>query len=97
MLNETDKNILLSKKKRSKELISPINYTWKGIFKIMNKMKSIWCMNKFDNIFTLNKQSLYKFMYTNLKYCNKTPNLELKMVFLKMTIIHFFKQLYSII
>ncbi len=78
MLNETDKNILLSKKKRSKELISPINYTWKGIFKIMNKMKSIWCMNKFDNIFTLNKQSLYKFMYTNLKYCNKTPDLRLK-------------------
>ena len=34
-------------------------------------------MKKFDVKFTLDMQSLNKCMYTNLKYCEKMPNLNL--------------------
>ena len=91
MLNETEKNTILKNRKRSNKLISPINYSWKAIFKIMNKIKSIWRMNKFDNIFTLNTQTLNKFIYTNLKYCNKIPNLRLKNDILESDINSFFQ------
>ena len=68
-----------NKKKISEELIRPINYTWKGMFKLMNKIKLIWLMHKFnDNKYTLDSQTLNKFIYRNLKYCSKIPNLELK-------------------
>lgn len=65
-------------RKNSTELISPINYTWKQIYKFMNKIKLIWHMKKFDNSFTLDSQTLNKFIYSNLKYCNNAPNLRNK-------------------
>ena len=64
--------------KNVRELISPINYTWKQLFKIMNKIKLIWHMKKFDNIFMLDSQSLNKCIYSNLKHCKKTQNFRLK-------------------
>ena len=65
-------------RKNSTELISPINYTWKQIYKFMNKIKLIWHMKKFDNSFTLDSQTLNKYIYSNLKYCNNAPNLRNK-------------------
>ena len=50
------------------EFISPINYSWKQLYKIMNKIKIIWRLDKFDINYTLNKQELHKIIYTNLKY-----------------------------
>lgn len=79
------------KKKFSKELISPINYTWKGMFKLMNKIKLIWIIQKFDNKYTLDCQALNKFIYTNLKYCSKIPNLRLKNNILESDINSFFQ------
>ena len=51
------------KSENFKELFSPLNYTWKELFKLMNKIKIIWHMNKFDNTFNLDLQSLNKFIY----------------------------------
>ena len=65
-------------KKNSLESINPKNYTWKQLFKIMNKIKYTWHMKKFDDNFTLDMQSLNKCIYTNLKYCEKIPNLILR-------------------
>lgn len=65
-------------KKSLTELISPINYTWKELFRLMNKIKIIWHMKKFDNSFTNDSQSLNKYIYSNLKYCNNVPNLRNK-------------------
>ena len=65
-------------KKSLTELISPINYTWKELFRLMNKIKIIWHMKRFDNSFTNDSQSLNKYIYSNLKYCNNVPNLRNK-------------------
>ena len=65
-------------KKSLTELISPINYTWKELFRLMNKIKIIWLMKRFDNSFTNDLQSLNKYIYSNLKYCNNVPNLRNK-------------------
>ena len=54
------KNERKNGQKNNKELISPLNYTWKGLFKLMNKIKLIWHKNKYDNVFMLDSQSLYK-------------------------------------
>ena len=50
----------LNYKKNNRELISPKNYSWKKLFSLMNKIKLIWHMNinKFDNIFILDLQTL---------------------------------------
>jgi hypothetical protein len=64
--------------KNSNELICPINYTWKKLLKMMNKINLIWHMKKYDNTFLLDSQSLNKFIYSNLKYCKKVQNLRLK-------------------
>ena len=77
--------------KKNKELISPLNYTWKGLFTLMNKIKLIWHINKFDNVFMLDSQSLYKCIYNNLKFCNKTPNLRIKNNILETDINSFFQ------
>ena len=73
------------------EFISPINYSWKQLYKIMNKIKIIWRLDKFDINYTLNKQELHKIIYTNLKYCDKIPNLELKNNILTSDINSFFQ------
>ena len=65
-------------KKSLTELISPINYSWKELFRLMNKIKIIWHMKRFDNSFTNDLQSLNKYIYSNLKYCNNVPNLRNK-------------------
>ena len=78
-------------KKNQKELISPLNYTWKEIFKLMNKIKLIWHMRKFDNIFMLDTQALNKYIYNNLKFCNKTPNYRVKNNILESDINSFFQ------
>ena len=78
-------------KKNQKELISPLNYTWKELFKLMNKIKLIWHMRKFDNIFMLDTQALNKYIYNNLKFCNKTPNLRVKNNILESDINSFFQ------
>ncbi len=48
-------------------------------------------MNKFNNNFTLNTQSLNKFIYSNLKYYNQIPNLRLKNNILESDINSFFQ------
>ena len=65
-------------KKNSFNSTNPNNYSWKELFIIMNKIKYTWHMKKFDNIFTLDMQSLNKCMYRNLKYCDKMQNLSLR-------------------
>ena len=65
-------------KKSLTELISPINYTWKELFRLMNKINIIWHMKRFDNSFANDLQSLNKYIYSNLKYCNNVPNLRNK-------------------
>ena len=87
-INQKGKN---NQKKISKNLISPKNYKWKGLFRIMNKIRLIWHMNKFNNEFTLKTQSLNKFIYSKLKYCNKIPNLRLKNNILESDINSFFQ------
>ena len=81
-INNLNKNNSKNERKNgqnnNKELISPLNYTWKGLFTIMNKIKLIWHINKYDNVFMLDSQSLYKCIYNNLKFCDKTPNLRMK-------------------
>ena len=86
--NQNGKN---NKKRVSEELIRPINYTWKSMFKLMNKIKLKWLMQKFDNSYTLDSQVLNKFIYSNLKYCSRTPNLRLKNNILESDINSFFQ------
>ena len=42
------KTKIINNKKQITELISPINYSWKQLFKMMNKIKILWRMDKFD-------------------------------------------------
>ena len=67
-----------TQKRPTSEFINPINYTWKNIYKIMNKIKSIWRMNSFGTNFNLDIQQLFKIIYENLQSCDKEPNLKLK-------------------
>ena len=85
----------INNKKQITELISPINYSWKQLFKMMNKIKILWRMDKFDINFTLNSQELHKIIYTNLKYCDRIPNLKLKNKVLESKINSFFNLIYS--
>ena len=85
------KTKIISNKKQITELISPINYSWKQLFKMMNKIKILWRMDKFDINFTLNSQELHKIIYTNLKYCDRIPNLKLKNKVLESKINSFFQ------
>ena len=80
-------------KKNSPELISPINYSWKKLFIIMNKVKFIWRTNpnKFDNGFILDIQALNKCLYTNLKCCENQPSHRLKNNILESDINSFFQ------
>ena len=90
---KTNQKGKISQKKISKELIRPKNYTWKGLFKIMNKSRKIWHMSKFNDelTLTLDTQSLNKYIYSNLKYCNKNPNLRLKNNILESELNSFFQ------
>ena len=81
----------INNKKQITELISPINYSWKQLYKMMNKIKILWRMDKFDINFTLNSQELHKIIYTNLKYCDRIPNLNLKNKVLESKINSFFQ------
>ena len=87
--NNQERNIF--HKKQIIEFISPINYSWKQLYKITNKIKILWRMDKFDINYTLNMQELHKIIYTNLKYCNKIPNLKLKNKILESDINSFFQ------
>ena len=74
------------------EFKNPINYSWKQLYSMMNKIKIIWRKKKFDDIkFTLNSQELHKIIYTNLKYCNRIPNLNLKNKIFESEINSFFQ------
>ena len=88
-LNTKEKNI--KPKKQITEFIRPINYSWKQLYKMMNKIKILWRLDKFDINFTLNSQELHKIMYTNLKNCDKIPNLKLKNNVLESKIFSFFQ------
>lgn len=88
---KTNQKAKINQKKISKELIGPKNYTWKGLFKLMNKSRKIWHMSKFNNELTLDMQSLNKFIYSNLKYCNKISNLRLKNNILESELNSFFQ------
>ena len=88
-LNTKEKNI--KPKKQITEFIRPINYSWKQLYKMMNKIKILWRLDKFDINFTLNSQELHKIIYTNLKNCDKIPNLKLKNNVLESKIFSFFQ------
>ena len=88
---KSQEKIIFNHKREITELIRPINYTWKNLYKMMNMIKTIWRMNKFDINFTLNSQELHKIIYTNLKYCERIPNLNLKNNVLESKINSFFQ------
>ena len=74
------------------EFKNPINYSWKQLYSMMNKIKIIWRKKKFDDIkFTLNSQELHKIIYTNFKYCDRIPNLNLKNIIFESEINSFFQ------
>ena len=88
---KSQEKIIFNHKREITELIRPINYTWKNLYKMMNMIKTLWRMNKFDINFTLNSQELHKIIYTNLKYCERIPNLNLKNNVLESKINSFFQ------
>ena len=88
---KSPEKIIFNHKREITELIRPINYTWKNLYKMMNMIKTLWRMNKFDINFTLNSQELHKIIYTNLKYCERIPNLNLKNNVLESKINSFFQ------
>ena len=88
---KSPEKIIKNYKKEITELISPINYSWKSLYKMMNKIKTIWRMNIFDINFTLDSQELHKIIYTNLKHCERIPNLNLKNNVLESKINSFFQ------
>ena len=105
-IKKAQENIIIHKKELT-EFISPINYSWKQLYKIMNQIKTKWRMNTFDINFTLNSQELHNIIYTNLKNCNRLPNLNIKNNALESKVNSFFqtnlfeilpkeKQLYSL-
>ena len=53
---KSQEKIIFNHKREITELIRPINYTWKNLYKMMNMIKKIWKMNKFDINFTLISQ-----------------------------------------
>ena len=69
---------IISSKNKIIDFIRPINYTWKEFFKMMNEIKTIWRIEKFNTNYSLNLQDLHKIIYTNLKHCIKEQNLKLK-------------------
>ena len=80
------------------DFISPINYTWKYAFKMMNKIKTIWRMETFNTNYSLNLQELHKIIYTNLKHCIREQNFELGNKILQSDIIsHFQSSLFGIL
>ena len=80
------------------DFISPINYTWKNAFKMMNKIKTIWRMETFNTNYSLNLQELHKIIYTNLKHCIREQNFELGNKILQSHIIsHFQSNLFGIL
>ena len=87
---KNNKTIIIHKKEMT-ENISPINYSWKELYRIMNKIKIEWIMNKFDINYNLNAQELHKIIYTNLKHCDRIPNLKLKNKVLENNINSFFQ------
>ena len=88
---KSQEKIIFNHKREITELIRPINYTWKNLYKMMNMIKTLWRMNKFDINFTLNSQELHKVIYSNLKYCERIPNLNLKNNVLESKINSFFQ------
>ena len=88
---KSQEKIIFNHKREITKLIRPINYTWKNLYKMMNMIKTLWRMNKFDINFTLNSQELHKIIYTNLKYCERIPNLNLKNNVLESKINSFFQ------
>jgi len=88
---KSPEKIIFNHKREVTELIRPINYSWKNLYKMMNMIKTLWRMNKFDINFTLNSQELHKIIYTNLKYCERIPNLNLKNNVLESKINSFFQ------
>ena len=88
---KSQEKIIFNHKREVTELIRPINYSWKNLYKMMNMIKTLWRMNKFDINFTLNSQELHKIIYTNLKYCERIPNLNLKNNVLESKINSFFQ------
>ena len=88
---KSPEKIIFNHKREVTELIRPINYSWKNLYKMMNMIKTLWRMNKFDINFTLNSQELHKVIYSNLKYCERIPNLNLKNNVLESKINSFFQ------
>ena len=88
---KSQEKIIFNHKREVTELIRPINYSWKNLYKMMNMIKTLWRMNKFNINFTLNSQELHKVIYSNLKYCERIPNLNLKNNVLESKINSFFQ------
>ena len=88
---KSQEKIIFNHKREVTELIRPINYSWKNLYKMMNMIKTLWRMNKFNINFTLNSQELHKVIYSNLKYCERIPNLKLKNNVLESKINSFFQ------
>lgn len=90
-LYQKNMNKIIKEKKPEVGLIHPINYTWKQMYKMMNKIKRMWNMNLFDINFNLDMQELSKIIFQNLQNCEKIPNLKSKNNILETDFLSFFQ------
>ena len=90
-LYQKNMNKIIKEKKPEIGLIHPINYTWKQMYKMMNKIKRMWNMNVFDINFNLDMQELSKIIFQNLQNCEKIPNLKSKNNILETDFLSFFQ------
>ena len=60
------------------EFIKLKNISWKLLFSLLNKVKSLWRMKRFNNELTLDSQSLSKIIFSKLMSCEENINLRNK-------------------
>lgn len=65
------------------EFIKLNNISWKSLYNLMNKIKSIWRMKHFNNELTLEFQSLSQIIFSKLKSCQENLNLREKNLILE--------------
>ena len=65
------------------EFIKLNNISWKSLYNLMNKIKSIWRMKHFNNELTLEFQSLSQIIFSKLKSCQENLNIREKNLILE--------------
>ena len=60
---KSQEKIIFNHKREITELIRPINYTWKNLYKMMNMIKTLWSLNLKNNVL---ESKINSFFQTNL-------------------------------